>query len=125
MPNRTVTMNAIDRLFARLRGQDVVNHALVAMQAVVLQDAPILATDHDRFMKVLQREAFGMPETVFGFGEILGGKGVRKMAINTRGDAVMACLLPAIELRLHDVAIDTGFGIGAEVREAFRVVKRV
>ena len=49
----------------------------VAAQAGVLEDRAVSRFDLDRFMKIHERETFGMPETILGLGQILPHEIVR------------------------------------------------
>ena len=44
-----------------------------------------------------------------------------KMAVDTLGHGVVTRLLPRVVLRSHDVAVDTGFRVSAEIGQPFGV----
>ena len=46
------------------------------------------------------------------------------MTVDAGGDSMMAGLLPRIELRLHDMTIHTGSGVGAEIGKSLGVSER-
>src|SRR5262245_33403935 len=96
----------------------------MALYAVVLKDAGVLLVDADGFVKILQREARGMPEAVLGLGQPFRQALVRQMAVRTVRVGVMAGPLPALVLVAHDVAVHARGGVAAEVRRAFRVPER-
>ena len=95
--------------------EKLMHHVVVALDAIMLKNPLVLPFDHDGLVKILQGEALGMVVAVLGFRQVLGEKRVWKMAINARGNAVVAGFLPRVILRIHDVAIGAGFGIRAEV----------
>jgi hypothetical protein len=99
----------------------LMDQVLVAGKTVFLEDPRVGPLDHDRLVKVLDRESLGVVPAVVGLGEILAEEAVRKMAIDTVGHRMMAGLLPGVELGLHDMAVHARPGIGTEVREAFCV----
>ena len=104
--------------------QDALYKVTMASQAVLLQNLRVLRRDANGFHKVLQGESFGVPEAVVCLRNYPSEQRVMwHVAVLARGRMVMACVLPGIKLRLHDVAIDARFGIVAEVAEALPVVK--
>mgnify|MGYP000255211634 CR=1 FL=1 len=46
----------------------IMDEILMALNAVGLQDVSVLLMNADRFVKVLQGEALGMPEAILSFG---------------------------------------------------------
>ena len=102
---------------------DVVDQVSMAGQAVVLQDPTVRFGDHDRFMEILQREPPRVTITIVGLGEPFRQAGMGQMAVDAGGDGVVAGFLPRIELRLHDVTIYAGSGVGAEVGESLGVLE--
>src|SRR4051794_4092131 len=111
MPNRAVAMHAIELFLARAGSHHVVHEIRMAMEAILLQDSAAHVANLDWLVKVLQREALGMPEAVFGLGVVLADKIVRQVAIDALSHVVMAGFLPAVKFRLHDVAIDARLGV--------------
>src|SRR6185503_10403311 len=118
-----MAMHAAHFLVSRCPRELLVHQGAVAAHASVLQDTAVLVGHHDGLMEVLQRECRGVAEAVFALGEILADKAVRQVAVDAGGDAVVAGLLPAVVLRLHDVAVDAHLRIVAHVREAFGIQK--
>lgn len=94
---------------------DVMNEALMTAQAIILQDTAASLLNADRFNEVLSGEFLTVAPAIFGFGKIFRNERVRQMAIDANGDRVMAAVLPAVVLGLHDVAVDASFGIGTQV----------
>ena len=104
-----------------LVADDLAHRLLVTTDAVVLQRLRVMIANANRFVKVLEGEAFAMPDAVLRFGQILRNESVRGVAVVAGGDGMMAAMLPAIELLAHDMAIHAGVGIVAEVRKALTV----
>src|SRR5262249_27545389 len=124
--DRDVAANTTVRLVCKRAVMDqIADETFVTLYAVALQDAGILLVDADRFVKILQREARGVPEAVLGLGDPLRQALVRQMTIHARGIGVMAGSLPAFKLIAHDVTVDARIGIAAEVRGALGVPERV
>lgn len=94
------------------------NCVFMALDTVALKNLTVLSLDHDGLLEILQREALRMVPAVFRFGNVLSDKIVWEVAVDTSGRRMMAGFLPRIVLRGHYVAVDTGFGIGAEIRKA-------
>lgn len=99
------------------------NQIAMALQTIVLENPTIAFLDQDRLVKVLESKALGMAIAVISFGEPLGQPLVRQVTTHTCCEAVMACLLPGVELRLHDMAVGASFRIGAEVGKPLGVVE--
>jgi hypothetical protein len=104
-------------------GQHRVGEVAMAGDAVGLQDVGVLGLDADRLVEVLQREALRVVPAVLGLGHVLAHEIVRQVAVDAHGDAVVARLLPGIELRPHDVAVLAGFGVRAQVGQPFGVAE--
>jgi hypothetical protein len=102
-----------------------VDELAVTIDAILLQDSAVFFFDLNGLVKILEREPFGVVVPVLGLCQVLVKERVGEMAIDTRRDGVVARFLPRIVLRLHDVAIRASLRVGAEVREPFRVLKRV
>ena len=64
----------------------------------------------------------GMPETVFGLGQILPHELLRHMAIIAGGGGVVTGFFPAVEMVAHDVTVDACLGIVAQIGHAFGVI---
>src|SRR5688500_8937191 len=109
MPDRAVTMRAVEFFLVGPNGQYFMNKVGMAVQAVFLHDSAAHVAHLNRFVEILPRQALGMPESVFRRDVILAEKIVLQMAIHAFGDGVMPGLLPSVVLRLHDLAVDAGF----------------
>lgn len=107
---------------ARARHQRV-NHGLVAAQAVLLQDGAVSGLDCNGLGEVLKGEALRVMVAIARLGNELGQDSARQVAVDAGGGAMVACLLPAIILTAHDVAVGAGSRIAAEVRESLGVAK--
>ena len=68
---------------------DLVNEISVATEAGLLQHPRITGLYHDRFVKVLEREALGVMVTVHRFGDELLERRVRQVTVRTGCHDVM------------------------------------
>ena len=93
--------------------------------AVGLKDFEPTRLHFDGLFEVLEREHFPVAPAVFGLCEVFGNELMGQMAIDADGRGVVARLLPAVVLALHDVTVHAGLGVGTEVRETARVLERV
>jgi len=118
-----VAMYAGRRFAIGIFGEHVVHHALVAMQTSGLRDAAIARLDLDGVVKVLEGEGQRMVKAVVAFDNPFFNWVMRQVAVVAAGDAVMAGMLPRIEMVLHDVAVDARLGIAAEIAGAFAVAE--
>ena len=91
------------------------DQTLVTACTVVVQHFFVVRTNADGLGKILQGEAFGMPKSVFCFGNIFREKPSGRMALITGGHCVMAGLLPAIVLLVHDVAVHANLGVFGKI----------
>src|SRR5262245_1494038 len=106
VPHRAVAMHALDLAGTIDCARNLLVHEPgMAGHAVVLENPAALRLDHDRLVEVLQRERHRMVVAVLRLGVVLANEIVRQMAVDAGSDRMMACLLPGIELRLHDVAV--------------------
>src|SRR3569832_496353 len=122
--DRRVAVHA-DRsaVFGARRRDQLVDHAVMAVQAALLQNAGVLLLDHDRLVEVLQREALRMVVAVLGLGDVLADVIVRQVAVDAGRDAMVAGFLPRVVLRVHDVAVRAGHRIAAQVGQALGVAE--
>jgi hypothetical protein len=121
-----MTMHAFAIAMMRSMGRgNLLHEALVAMHTILLKQRTILGMYAYGLVEVLQSEALGMPETVFCLSDPFADEVVREMAVDTGSGSMVACLLPALVLFPHDVAVNAGFGIAAKVRQPFSVIDGV
>ena len=108
MPDRGVAADAVQRLSTLTRTvvDQFADEIAVTGDAVFFQDARVTRLDPDWLVKVLQREAFRVPKTVLGLGQILADQIVRRVAVVASREGMMARLLPTVVLISHDVTID-------------------
>ena len=126
MPYRCMAVHAANGIrLGHVPMKHLVDHVLVTLDAVLLENPTVLLLDHNRFVEVLQREALGVMVSIVCLGNILADEVVRKMTVDARGGTVVTRLLPRVVLRGHDVTVGTRPGIRAEIGEAFGVMKRV
>ena len=95
----------------------------VAIDTTRLQNAAVFLFDLNGFVKVLKRESLRMVVSILSLRHVFAEEIVGEMAVDTRCDGMVAGFLPGVELRLHDVAIRAGLGVGAEVGQSFGVLK--
>ncbi len=74
-------------------------------------------------MEVLQGEGSGVVVALFGFGDILGEEIVGQVAVDSGGQGVVAGLLPGVEWRFHDMAVDAGSEVLAKIGQALAVAE--
>lgn len=108
-------------LTRRGHGFDVMHDVVMTFAAGVFRDPPAAFLDLDRIVKFAGGEGERVKETVLGLGEILGNEPGRGVAIVAGCDRVMAGIVPAIEMILHNVAIGAGIGIVPEVRSSLGI----
>src|SRR6476659_9148082 len=96
----------------------------MAMETISLQHFRIAFPNKDRLREILQSKSFGMPESIRSLSDPLGNEIMGKVTIHTRGHSMMACLLPGIKLRLHDVAIHARRRVPPKVRKPFSILER-
>ena len=125
MADRPVAMHTVEFFLLGANTQNVMQEINVTVQAALLHYPTTHFAHLNRLMKILQRKAFRVPETVFRLRVVLAYEIVWQMAVDAFGHTVVATFLPAIELWLHDMAVNTCPRIRAEVREALGVFERV
>src|SRR5688572_19455228 len=124
VPDGCVAVRAGDLALARACRQGVLMELGVAAAAVFLQDLSSARRDFDGLSKALQCEQLAVAPAVFCLGQVLGHEVVGQVALDANGGRVVAGLLPAVVLALHDVTVGAGLGIRLEVREAVGVAER-
>src|SRR5262249_8475060 len=121
-----MTVDAIHGvLTGRTAPDDVVDEVGVAAETALLEDPRVAWLDHDRIVKVHEREALRVVPAVAGLREVLRDEPVRQVAVHAAGNGVMRPVLPRRVLVVHHVAVVAGAGIRREVAEAFGVAERV
>ena len=105
--------------------ENVVDDIVMTVEAILVQDARTDRPQANRFGKILERETLGVPKPVFGLHQILEYEFMWNVAIVASGDRMMTGLLPAVVLIAHDVAIDAGLGIAAQIGKPFGILHRV
>ncbi len=124
MTDIRVTMDATHCIFVRnIPPEHLMHHVLMTLYTVVLKYPVVPFLDHDRLMEVLKGKGLGMVKSVVRLGYVFPDKIVRKMTINTCGRRMVAGLLPRVILWRHDVTVDAGFWIRAEVGESLRILE--
>src|SRR5690349_10002105 len=122
-----MTVNAVGPAlgFLSVDIDEFLHEFLVALRAVLLQHATIARLDANGFVKVLEREALGVPEAVLRLAGVFAREIVRRVTVVAGGDGVMARLLPAVVMFTHDVAIGARGGIIAEIRTTLAIPEGV
>ena len=100
------------------------DEAFVAAQAIVLDSLRASRRHSDWLFKILEREGDAVIPAVFRFPYVFGYEIVGQMAFDAGRDCVVAGLLPGVVLALHDMTIDAGARVGAQVGESFSIDER-
>ena len=124
MAHVRVALRAEEHVATGLHREHLVHEVTVAIETRVLSNAAVARLDLNGFVEIFESEGKRMEEAVVSLGHPLPGKVVREMAVVAESDVRMAAVLPGIILRLHDVAIHTGFGIVAEITVTLAIAKR-
>lgn len=98
---------------------------LVAIEAVALHHLAVALANLNRLFKVLHGELLRVIPAILEFDYILLRKFMGNVAVVTDCDAVMAPLLPALELFPHDVAVGADGRVIGQIRRALGIVKGV
>lgn len=101
------------------------DHLLMTITARCFGHLAIAFGYLDRFVKGVRSEIVGVPKPVGSLGVILAEKVVRRMAIVTCCDSLMARFGPAVILLVHHVAIGARLRVIAEIRSTFRVPESI
>lgn len=126
MADDDMAMGAIDfSSRASMVREHFAHEPLVAVDTIGVQYGLAALPNSDRFGEIVQRKTFGMQESAFRFYEILGNERLGRMAIIARGDGVVARLLPAVVLVVHDMAILARCRIIRQIRRALTIPERV
>ena len=125
--NRTMAADAtyLRILPIRMPAFDRVHSFLMAFPASLFGYCLSVIRDADVVFEPAGREVIGMPESVAGFGRVLGDKLRRRVAIVADGDVAMAGLEPGAVLVLHHMTIGAGLRVISEIRITASVDKGV
>ena len=113
-----------DRIVATRTGQahavlmnsfDGDDHGLMTGATGAFGDVPVVCLDLNGFMEPPGGKAKGMPETVGGFGDVLGHETCWGMAIIANGNRPVTRPDPAVILVVHNVTIGARSRIIREV----------
>jgi len=115
VPHVAVTMHAILHVTAIDLGQQCVDEITMTINACALRHAAVSWFDLDRVAVAAQRERQRVKETVIRFGDPFPDVIVRQMTVVADRDVVMTALLPRIKMGLHDVTVDAGLWLVAQV----------
>jgi hypothetical protein len=107
----------------RVAGYEFIDTIEVADNTIFLQYAAVCSGNYDWFMKVLHGECPGVVVAVDDFGNVFTHKIMWQMTIDTGCCCVMTCLLPAVILSRHDVAVHAGLGLFTEIRKPFGIIQ--
>lgn len=112
MSDLAVAVHTIEHLL-RIAGMriDAGHDLLMAADTVFLERGGIERLDHDRLVKILEREAFRMVVAVDRFARVFPDQVVRRMAIVAGRNRMVRRLQPAVVLLAHDVAVHTSLWI--------------
>src|SRR5262249_7367461 len=117
-----VTVRALE-LVAQGPGSlvDGVDEVSVTAEAIGLSDSPIVRSDLDRLLEVLEGEGHGVTEAVIGLGEPLGQPSRGQVTLDAGGGVPVPALEPGVVLLVHDVTVHAGARVGRQIREALGV----
>jgi hypothetical protein len=118
-----MAMNTQGRFAARVGRHELMHDIFVTMKAGGLGHTAIARLDLDGVVKILERKRQGMIKPVVGFDDPFLNGVVGEMAVIARGDAMMAGVLPGVEMILHDMAVGARLGIAAEIAGPFAVTE--
>lgn len=93
--------------------------------AIVLQDLEPRGLHFDGLFESTSREELAMSPAVFCFGQVLRNEALRQVAVHANGRGVVASLLPAVVLGLHDVAVHARLGVRLKIRKSLGVTEGV
>jgi hypothetical protein len=112
MPDVVVTVDAVEFfVLIDLVRSNLAHEFFVAILAVSLKNGRVYGLDTNRLFKVLQGKCFGMVIAIARFCPPFGDEIMRQVAVIAYSNSMVACLLPAIVLVAHDMAIRTRLGI--------------
>src|SRR5215831_19532884 len=94
---------------------DGVDEGSVTAEAIGLGDRPIVRSDLDRLLEVLEGEGHGVTEAVIGFGQPLGQPSRGQVTLDARGGVPVPALEPGVVLLVHDVTVHAGARVGREI----------
>lgn len=103
----------------------VFDKAFMAMQTSLLHDSQIAIFDTQVVWVIAGGERDGVKQAIVGFGDPFADEIVWHVAVIANRDRVVAAVLPRIHGVVHDVAIDAGLGIIAQVTGTFCIDKRI
>jgi hypothetical protein len=88
------------------------SYGRMAQNAVILHTRRSVVADFYRIVIGIESKCRGVIEAISGFGYVFTYKSVlRQMTICTPRNSRMRTVLPCSILRIHNMTIDTGFGI--------------
>jgi hypothetical protein len=117
-------MNTVQRVFIII-SRDLVYNIFVASQAIFPNNAGVFGMNSDRLVKILESEGPGMMVPVLHFHKPAADFVRGKMAVIAGCRGMVTRLGPSIVMISHDMAIDAGARIVAEIGSSFPVVKSV
>ena len=127
MPHAGMAVDAIHILCARMRGQaaNITYQIQMTANTVFVRPFRVRRTDPDRIAIVLQGELHRVVPAIVRFGEELGQKLMRHMAVIADRAGVVARFLPGSQVFAHDVTVGAGIRIVAEIGKPLRKLERV
>src|SRR5215475_12942733 len=84
---------------------DGVDEVSMTAEAIGLGDSPIVRSDLDRLLEVLEGEGHGVAEAVIGLGQPLGQPGRGQVTLDAGGGVPVPALEPGVVLLVHDVTV--------------------
>lgn len=123
MPHVAMAMDAREHIPVTRDGKHLVHDGLMTVQASVLSHAPVARLDLDRLVEIFEGKGQGVKEAIVRLGHPLSDEIVWQMAVVAPRHMVVTGILPGVVMLLHDVAVDTGLRIVAQVAGALTVAE--
>src|SRR5690606_36314162 len=100
-----MTMNTSLLFTVGIVDRNLMHKILMAIHTGMLSHAPIAGFDLNRFVKIIERERQRMTESIVRFCHVFSDEIMRQVTVITHSQMVMAGLLPAVIIALHDITI--------------------
>lgn len=122
MPHTRMARQAIRGIITRFM-TDRHNQIAMAIQTILLRHFPVQVSNTDRFRKITGGKSHTMIPTINTLDHIFSRERMRRVAIITNSDRLMAAVVPTIKYFLHNVAVHTSLRIIREIGSPFGISK--